>query len=153
MVNFMSQQLKQVEPEQSGVSPNQSGQRQIQEQITGMVRDYLECLDTVWETDPQTRAREYRKLKTLIQYQLALFSPTPVAFSIMERNIQAENVEASKTGRILLPAKLQEKVELAAKQASLTPNETITEVLSKNIDRYLGQEKKEESEEADVVDT
>jgi DNA-binding transcriptional regulator/RsmH inhibitor MraZ len=118
-----------------------------------MVRDYLECLDTVWETDPQTRAREYRKLKTLIQYQLALFSPTPVAFSIMERNIQAENVEASKTGRILLPAKLQEKVELAAKQASLTPNETITEVLSKNIDRYLGQEKKEESEEADVVDT
>ena len=147
----MSQQLKQVEPEQSGVSPNQSGQRQIQQQITDMVAADLETLDTVWDTDPQTKAREYRKLKMLIEYQLALFSPSPVAFSIMERNIQADNAEASKANRILLPTKLQEKVELAARQSNCPLNDKIAEVLSDNIGRYLGREKKEDSEEADVI--
>jgi hypothetical protein len=131
---------------------NQSVERQIPEQTTGMVRDHFECLDTVWETDPQTRARAYRKIKLLIAYQLALSSPSPVAFSIMERNIQADNAEASKASRILLPTKLQEKVELAARQSNSTLNDKIAEVLTDNIGRYLGQEKKE-SEEADVVDS
>jgi hypothetical protein len=125
------------EPEKSGVSPNQDGQRQIQEQITGMVRDYFERLDTVWDADPQTKAREYSKLRMLIEYQLALFSPTPVAFSLMERNIQAEKAEAGRASGICLPVKLQEKVELAARQHNNNLDNTIAMVLTENIDKYI----------------
>lgn len=132
------QNLKQnVSDSEKSEGNAQSGERQIQQQITGMVRDYLECLDTVWDTDPQTRAREYSKLGMLIRYQLALFSPTPVAFSLMERNIKAGNTEAGEASWIYLSPELKEKVELAGKQLKLSPNEAVVAVLTEHIDEYL----------------
>jgi hypothetical protein len=116
------------------------------------VQNYLENLDNLWDAPAERKEQEIRRFKLLVQYQIALSSPLPVARSIMERSMQTDT-DAVKSGYLSIPANLKKKLAMAAKALKCTENEAALVVLSEGVSKYgQGSEEDDEENEEDLID-
>jgi hypothetical protein len=115
------------------------------------VQNYLENLDNLWDAPAEQKDQEIRRFKLLVQYQIALSSPLPVARSIMERSMQTST--GTVKGRYLsIPDSLRKRLATAAKELNCTENEAALIVLSEGVNKYrqVGEEDEGEDKDLDI---
>ena len=138
------------EPEKSGAMTRLSGQRQSRQEVVSIVQNYFESLDNLWDVPVEQKEQEIRRFKLLVQYQIALSSPLPVARSIIERSMQT-GTGAVTGGYLSIPANLRKRLAMAAKELNCTENDAALVVLSEGVSKY-GQESEEDDESEEDLD-
>jgi hypothetical protein len=134
----------------------QTSQQQRAE-VTNILENYLDTIESLWNASPQEKAQEYRRLKLLLKYQLAMSCPVPVYLSIMEKSDkeQTDGASSGTSKEIHLSPALMKKVAKAATTLRCSPDDAISAILAEGVGKYvktglLSDDKEEE--EADEID-
>jgi hypothetical protein len=131
-----------------------SAQSSAKQQIVDDIRNHVQVLSDAWSGSPEELEQEFRRLRLLLGYQIALACPSSAIASIVQHNVEQMGAGAKLSSRINLPSALGEKVKAAAKTIGSTQDDVVATIVSQNLAQFIeGTKDRKEAEREDVIDS
>lgn len=143
-MDYMKIEAKTQKTEDKSVRSN------TKQEIVRLIQNYLQILDSMWEVSQEKKEEEYKRLKSLIKYQLTLSSPLPLATTVMEQRDDANKNTEVTDGVVRIPPNLRPKLAVIAKELNCTEDEAALVALSQGIEGYGEEDDADEGD--DVLD-